>query len=102
MHIGRPKTSASQARVIVVTADAVFEDAIRATFGTSPQIGLDIVTERLSGCSDAIDLDGATVLVADVEAGDEAELAALDRLVTRIGNGPPLVAFTQAFDANIA
>jgi pilus assembly protein CpaE len=102
MRIGRPKTSASQARVIVVTADAVFEDAIRATFGTSPQIGLDIVTERLSGCSDTIGLDGATVLVADVDAGDEAELAALDRLVTRIGNGAPVVAITQAFDANVA
>jgi pilus assembly protein CpaE len=102
MPIGRPATPASQARVIVVTADAVFEGSVRSTFGTSPQIGLDIVAERLSGCGDTIDLEGATVLVADVDACDEAELAALDRLVNRIGNGPPVVAITQAFDANVA
>jgi pilus assembly protein CpaE len=102
MPIGRPITATSQARVIVVTADAVFEDSVRSTFGSSPQIGLDVVTGRLSDGGDTIDLAGATVVVADVDAGDETELAALDQLVTRIGNGPPVVAVTQGFDANVA
>ena len=33
-----------------------------------------------------------------IDAGDEAELQALERLMTRIGNWPPVVAVTQSFD----
>ena len=43
------------------------------------QIGLDVVKGRLS-TRDQIDVDGATVVVADIDAGDDAELEALDLL----------------------
>ncbi len=92
----------AQAKVIVVTADAVFEDSIRSTFGTSTQIGLDLVPARLADCGAALTLDGAAVVIADLDSGDEAELQALDDLMVRIGhessNGPPVIAVTPSSD----
>src|SRR5271168_5372948 len=102
MHIDRAKTPANQAKVVVVTADAMFDDFVRSTFGASQQIGLDLIVGRLADRNDEIDLVGATVVVADIDSGDEAELQALDRLVTQIGNGPPVVAIAQNFDASLA
>ncbi len=87
--------------MVVLTADDGFEEQARATFGTSAQIGLDVIKGKLSG-REQIDVDGATVVVADIDAGDDAELEALDRLVTHIGNWPPVVVITQNFAESVA
>jgi len=87
--------------VVILTADEGFEESVRATFGASPRIGLDVVKGRLSTC-DQIDVDGATVVVADIDAGDDAELEALQHLLSRIGSWPPVVAITQSFDGGVA
>ncbi len=87
--------------MVVLTADDGFEEQARATFGASAQIGLDVIKGKLSG-REQIDIDGATVVVVDIDAGDEAELEALDRLVTHIGNWPPVVAITQNFAESVA
>jgi len=87
--------------VVILTADEGFEESVRATFSVSPQIGLEVVKGRLSN-RDQIDVDGATVVVADIDAGDDAELEALDLLITRIGGWPPVVAVTQSLDGGVA
>jgi pilus assembly protein CpaE len=102
MQTGRAAAPAVMAKVVVVTADADFGEEVRATFGASPQVGLDLVSGRLAEAADGIVLDGTTVVVADVDAGDETEMLALEQLVTRSGGGPPVVAVTQSFDANVA
>jgi pilus assembly protein CpaE len=91
-----------QAKVVVLTADAAFEDSVRSTFSASPQITLDVITGTLAGGADGIALEGATVVVVDIDAGDAAELLALERLMLRIGNWPPVVAITQAFEESVA
>ncbi len=101
MRIGRSISPGVQARVVVVTTDAGFEDSVRATFSASAQIGLDVVQRKLSA-RDQIDVAGASVVVIDVDAGDAAELAALERLMAQIGNWPPVVAITQSFDEAVA
>ena len=101
MRIGRSISPGVQARVVVLTADDGFEESVRATFGASAQIGLDVIKGRLSG-RDEIDIAAATVIVADLDAGDEAEMQALERIVARIGNWPPVVAITQSFDEAVA
>jgi pilus assembly protein CpaE len=101
MRISRSPTPASQTRVVVLTADAAFEDSVRATFSASSQISLDVVKGRLAEHGE-IDVAGATVVVADVDTGDEAELAALEGLMLQIGSWPPVVAVTQSFDAAVA
>ena len=87
--------------MVILTADDDFEESARGTFGASAQIGLDVIKGRLSD-REQIDVEGATVVVADLDAGDEAEMAALERLVARVGNWPPVVAITQSFDAAVA
>jgi len=102
MRIGRAIEPGAQPRVIVLTADAAFEQSVRSTFSASAQIGLDVVNGRLSEHDGEIDVNGATVVVADVDAGDEAELQALESLLKRIGAWPPVVAVTQGFDEAVA
>ena len=102
MRIGRSMTPAIQTRVVVLTADTVFEEWFAPTFGASAQIGLDVVKGRLAVEGNNIDVAGATVIVADVDAADESELQALEDLLLRIGTWPPVVAVTQSFDADVA
>jgi len=87
--------------VVVVTADGAFEESVRATFGARAQIELDVVIGTLSD-QDHLDIDGASVIVADLDPGDEVELQALERLMTRIGAWPPVVAVTRSFECNVA
>jgi pilus assembly protein CpaE len=101
MRVGRSAGAGTQARVVVVTADTAFGDSVRATFNASVQIDLDVVEGTLSGL-DQIDVDGASVIIADLGAEDDAELAALERLMKRIGNWPPVVAVTKSFEGNVA
>jgi pilus assembly protein CpaE len=101
MRVGRSINSDVQARVVVVTADAAFEESVRATFGASSQIGLDVVHGTLSGRGQ-IDVNGASVIIADLNAEDEGEMAGLERLMQRIGHWPPVVAVTPSFEGNIA
>ena len=91
-----------QAKVVVLTADPAFEDSVRATFSASPQIALDVIAGTLVGAADGIALEGATVVVVDIDAGNAAELLALERLMLRIGNWPPVVAITQSFEEAVA
>jgi pilus assembly protein CpaE len=101
MRIGRSVTPGVQVRVVVLTADDGFEEQVRATFSASSQIGLDVIKGRLSE-REEIDVESASVVVADLDGGDEAEMQALDRLVTRIGSWPPVVAITQVLDGGVA
>mgnify|MGYP001407212488 CR=1 FL=1 len=101
MRIGRSASPGVQTRVVVVTADPVFEDSVRTTFGASTQIELDVVKGTMSD-QDHIDVDGASVIVADLDPGDELELQALERFMSRIGSWPPVVAVTRSFEGNVA
>jgi pilus assembly protein CpaE len=102
MRIGRPNSSASKTQVVVLTADAGFEEQARQTFGASEQIGLRVVSGTLAAVEGSFDLADATVAVIDIDAGQPNEMQALERLVARVGGWPPIVTVTQAFDENVA
>jgi len=101
MRIGQSKSPGVAARVVVVTSDAAFEQAARATFSASAQINLDVVKGALSN-PDKINVDGATVLIADLDEGGDDELEALEHLVARAGILPPVVAVTSNFKEAVA
>ena len=101
MQASRTTLSGAQTRVVVVTSDDAFAEQARSTFGASAKITLDVIKGGLTGAGD-IDVAGASVVVADIDASDEAQLDALTRLMTRIGNWPPVVAVTQAFEETVA
>jgi pilus assembly protein CpaE len=92
----------NRTRVVVVTADAEFERAARATFGASSAIELDMNTDSIADKGDALALQDATVAVIDLDASRADEMAALARLMARIGAWPPVIAVTQSFDEGVA
>src|SRR5476649_1912194 len=103
MRLGRsPSTNSNRTRVVVLTADAEFERSVRATFGASSAIELTMVPGRISECSDKLDVENTTVVVVDLDAGSDEEMAALARLMARVRAWPPVVAVTQSFDENVA
>ncbi|HXD45723.1 MAG TPA: response regulator receiver protein [Pseudolabrys sp.] len=94
--------NAANTKVLVVTADAAFAAAMRATFGASNAIALTLVSGTLSEQADTLDLDGMTVVVVDFDAARPEEMSALARLMARVGTRPPVIAIAQSFDANAA
>lgn len=101
MRIGR-STSSTRTKVVIVTADAAFEQAARETFSASNAIDLTSVAGTLADHVDSLDLEGATVAVVDLDAAQPEEMSALGRLMTRVGDWPPVIAVTQSFDENVA
>jgi pilus assembly protein CpaE len=92
----------NRTRVVVLTADSEFAQFAQSTFGTSSQIDLAVISGRLAEMGDTLDTEGATVVVADIDAGRADEMEALARLMLRLGTWPPVVTVTQKFDANVA
>ena len=101
MRIGR-SASSNRTRVVVLTADEEFNRSARATFGASSAIDLSMVSGRIAEQGDALEVEGATVVVVDLDAGRDDEMQALSRLMARVGAWPPVIAVTQAFDENVA
>jgi pilus assembly protein CpaE len=102
MRISRNTSTSSNTRVVVLTADAHFEQQMRQTFSASPQIDLTLLQATVAGAGDRIEPDGATVIVIDLDAGRADEMLALERLAIRTGGRPPIVVVTEAFDAHVA
>ncbi len=102
MRIGRSNSPAKKTQVVVLTTDTGFEEQARLTFGASEQIELRVVSGSLAAIDEGFEVEGATVVVIDLNASQPEEMQALERLMARIGAWPPVVAVTQAFDENVA
>src|SRR3954452_2980170 len=102
MRIGRSSSSAGKTQVVVLMADPGLEEQARLTFGASEQISLTVVSGRLSELEGEFVVEGATVVVIDLDAAEKEEMPALERLMARSGVRTPVVAITQAFDETVA
>ncbi len=94
--LDRPNNSANKTRLAALTADAEFEQLVRATFGNNAQIELSVVKGTLIDEGGKLDARDATVVIVDLDAQRQDELVALHRLANRLGGAPPLVVVTQA------
>ncbi len=102
MRNTRNKTASSKTCETVVTADPDFEQAVRATFNGGTQIDLEVLTGGIAEHEFAIMEDNVTVAVIDLDASQEEEMAALQRLTARLNGWPPVVVVTQSFDKEVA
>jgi pilus assembly protein CpaE len=100
MRIAR--TSTAGTRVAIVTVDDGFEATAREAFDGSSAIELTVAFGSLTEHCETLALEGTTVLVVDLDAGRPDEMAALARLMARIGDWPPVIAVTQGIDENVA
>ena len=60
-------TNATNTKVLVVTADSAFADAMRGTFGASKAIDLVLVEGALARQADTLAFDGTTVVLVDFD-----------------------------------
>jgi pilus assembly protein CpaE len=102
MTLGRPIGAASKMQVVVVTADPAFEEMVRATFGTSQQITLAVMSGTLAEVGPDIDAAAAAIVVIDLDAAPSEDLQALESLVTRDGPRMPVVTVIRGVDAGLA
>ena len=100
MH-GR-NTGDTRTRVVILTADPAFEQSARETFGASAAIELTVASGTLAAAGERLPVENASVVVVDFDAAVAAEMAALARLMGRIGSWPPVIAVTQTFDQEVA
>jgi pilus assembly protein CpaE len=101
MRISKSSDAMSKTVVAVVTADQAFEQMARTTFSA----GAAIEPRVLSGTIESaprLDTEGLTALIVDLDAGQPEQMAALERMMLRIGAQPPVVVVTQSFDAEVA
>jgi pilus assembly protein CpaE len=99
MRFGRKKT-ANKSRVVMLTADGAFAQSAKDAFAHS-QFDLAVVPGTMATGA-KFELEGATAVIVDFDPGSEAEMGALQRLLAETNGRPPIVAVTQAFDANTA
>jgi pilus assembly protein CpaE len=95
------KPGINKTSVAVLTADPAFEQSLRATFGASGQIELRVVSGSISTVAEFA-VEGATVVIVDLDAGRGDEMQALERMMQRTGGVPPVVVVAQRFEADVA
>jgi pilus assembly protein CpaE len=95
-------SSSKRTRVVILTADPEFDRSTRAIFGVSSAIDLVIEKGSIAEHADGLKFEGASVVLVDLDAGNDDEMAALARLMARLGDWPPVIVATQAFDEDVA
>jgi pilus assembly protein CpaE len=87
--------------MVALTADPAFADLVRSVFGANAGIDLQVVNGGLAAAEPA-SLDGADVVIADLDAERESHIRALQDIAARFGGAPPLVVVTNLFNEPLA
>jgi pilus assembly protein CpaE len=96
------KTATNKTKVEVLTVDSDFERSTQETFAVGGKIDVGVINTTLAASEDALGGDGVTVVVIDIDATNDDELAALERLASRLAGWPPIVVVTPSFDKEVA
>jgi pilus assembly protein CpaE len=94
--------ASEKVRVAAVTGDAEFEQSLRSVFGSNGKIDLMVVKGGLIENEATFVPGDASVVIVDLNATDTDEMAALQRLIGRIGRWPPVIVVTSVFNAEVA
>lgn len=103
MRLGRLSADEDgKTHVVLLTADSELERSVRTTFAASQQIELHVLSAPIAAAADKIEPQGATVVLVDADTGRKEDVAALERLMLRIGHWPPVIVITRNFDSHAA
>ena len=98
-----PKMPASPSvRIVAITADGDFEQLLRTTFGRNAQIDLAVTIGAVGGTEEKPPIDGATLLLVDLDANRPDEIAALQNWARQLAGSVPILAVTQGFSESVA
>src|ERR1700694_1749886 len=93
-----PQTPASRGvRIVAITSDAEFEQLLRATFARNAQIDLAVVAGAVGGTEEKLPVDGATVLLVDLDATRADEREALQNLARPLAGSVPILCVSFGF-----
>jgi pilus assembly protein CpaE len=97
----RNKAATNKTRVVALTTDTDFEQSVRTTFGAGGQIDLTVLNGTVAANEQSLSAD-ATVIVLDLDAERDEEMAGLQRMMARLNGRSPVVVITQTFDKDVA
>jgi len=86
--------------VVTISSDRQFRQMVETTFSSQLQISLDMLDCDLTRIEDGA-FEGAAVVIIDLDAANEAQIAALSHITSKPG-APPAVVVTQFFDQTVA
>jgi pilus assembly protein CpaE len=86
--------------ILAATPDAEFADCLRKTFGSHPQIALEVVDATAASVTP--EKLTADVCLIDIASDEAAGLRAIQTLMSSAQPSPPIIVVTQNFDADIA
>lgn len=86
--------------VVTISSDKEFRRMVESTFASQLQISLAVLESDLTQI-EAAQLEDASVVIVDLDAANETQVAALARLTSQPGSAPAVVV-TQFFDESIA
>ena len=86
----------------MLTADAEFDTFRARHIGASERDRLVMVTGRLAEQAETIDVEGATVVVVDLDAEQRRADAGAGKADGARRAWPPVIAVTQSFDETVA
>jgi pilus assembly protein CpaE len=98
----RIPSASERTSIALLTRDQEFEQSVRTTFGATAQIDLHVETGSLRSREDDLDFAGARVAILDIDASQDEEVTALQRLMQRASDWPPVIVVTQKFDQDVA
>jgi len=98
----RENNEVAKTRVVAQCRDADFERLLRSTFGTDPKVELSVTTGAFAETVRKFDTNGATVVIADIDPANEADLNALAALTQRLNGTPPVIVAIPVFDVSLA
>src|SRR5262245_52596941 len=102
MPDGQQKQDSRGVRLVAMMSDADFTRALRATFCRNAQIDLAVVPGSVGATEEKLPVEGATLLIVDLEAERADEIAALQNLARRLAGAVPIVVITQGFSESVA
>lgn len=98
----RENTEVTKTRVVAQCRDADFERLVRSTFGADAKVELTVASGAFAETVRKLDTNGATVVIADIDPGNDADLNALAALTQRLGGSPPVIVAIPLFDVSLA
>jgi pilus assembly protein CpaE len=101
MLMKTPPQPSSRIKVLVLAADAEFEQSMRALAAGAGRVEIDVVPAWPARAAEGIAFDEVDVVVVDVDATGANDMTALQQLVTEVAGRLPIVAATRAFDAEV-